>query len=139
MPLTDSILNLANTTITITHRTESPRLLGRTQPPTTVVVSAKASVQPTSRGRICRDSPRVGTPRDRYLHLERSRSSYWGTWGGHPARFGPLQRVDLRGRARRTVDQPPGRDLLLRRRPKGCVLMSASWSSKSRMRSSLGR
>jgi hypothetical protein len=48
MPLTDSILNLANTTITITHRTESPRLLGRTQPPTTVVVSAKASVQPTS-------------------------------------------------------------------------------------------
>ena len=48
MPLTDSILNLSNTTITITHRTESPRLLGRTQPPTTVVVSAKASVQPTS-------------------------------------------------------------------------------------------
>ena len=48
MPLTDSILNLANTTITITHRTESPRLLGRTQPPTTATVSAKASVQPTS-------------------------------------------------------------------------------------------
>ena len=48
MPLTDSILNLANTTITITNRTESPRLLGRTQPPTTATVSAKASVQPTS-------------------------------------------------------------------------------------------
>ncbi len=48
MPLTDSILNLSNTTITITHRTESPRLLGRTQPPTTATVSALASVQPTS-------------------------------------------------------------------------------------------
>ena len=48
MPLTDSILNLANTTIVITHRTESPRVLGRTQPPTTTTVSAKASVQPTS-------------------------------------------------------------------------------------------
>ncbi len=46
MPLTDSILNLANTVITITHRTESPRLLGRTQPPVTATVSAKASVQP---------------------------------------------------------------------------------------------
>lgn len=48
MPLTDSILNLANTTIQITHRTESPRVLGRTQPPVTATVSAKASVQPTS-------------------------------------------------------------------------------------------
>ena len=48
MPLTDSILNLSNATITITRRTESPRLLGRTQPPTTATVSAKASVQPTS-------------------------------------------------------------------------------------------
>lgn len=48
MPLTDSILNLANTTITITHRTETPRVLGRAQPPTTATVSALASVQPTS-------------------------------------------------------------------------------------------
>lgn len=48
MPLTDSILNLANATITITHRTETPRVLGRTQPPTTTTVSALASVQPTS-------------------------------------------------------------------------------------------
>lgn len=48
MPLTDSILNLANTTITITHRTEVPRVQGRTQPPVTSTVSAKASVQPTS-------------------------------------------------------------------------------------------
>ncbi len=47
MPLTDSILNLSNTTIVVTHRTESPRVLGRTQPPTTATVSAKASVQPT--------------------------------------------------------------------------------------------
>lgn len=48
MPLTDSILNLANATITITHRVEVPRVLGRTQPPTTATVSALASVQPTS-------------------------------------------------------------------------------------------
>lgn len=48
MPLTDSILNLANAAITITHRTEVPRVLGRTQPPVTSTVSAKASVQPTS-------------------------------------------------------------------------------------------
>lgn len=69
MPLTDSILNLANATITITHRTESPRLLGRTQPPTTTTVSALASVQPTSgrdlqrlpEGKIARDLISVWT------------------------------------------------------------------------------
>ena len=129
MPLTDSILNLANTTIVITHRTGVPAPAWEDSAPTTVVVSREGQRPAHERPGPSRGSRRA-----------RGRRTPISVWTLEPLQLGDIARASpagphpvpgqhLRGQARRAVGQPPGCDLLLRDRPKGRVLVPANWQA----------